>query len=137
MSLQLPQSKILLVLVTLFSGAFLLLLLWLKQPFSPKIQTVSKQEIKNLLAQEKTNNSPILIDLRTDWEIKKTGKIPGAIHINYFSFNFSEKLKALDPNKSYIVYCWVGVRSNKAAQKMHSMGLDVIDYHGGMKDWLK
>ncbi|MCI5071868.1 rhodanese-like domain-containing protein [bacterium] len=136
MLLQLKQKKLLLALITLLSIAFLWLIVWLKEPAAPQVQTVSKQTIKKTLAQEKTKDRPILIDLRTAWEINKTGKIADAVHINYFSFNFSDQLKALDPNKTYIVYCWVGVRSNKAAQIMQSMSLNVKDYRQGMKDWL-
>jgi len=80
----------------------------------------------------------ILIDLRTEKELRQTGIIPWAIHIDYYKNDFKQKLSELDPSKKYIVYCHVWVRSNRVFNIMSDLGfIDVSDYTPGIKWWLE
>lgn len=78
-----------------------------------------------------------LIDVRTPAEIAATGTIEGAKTINFNAPDFDTQIEKLDKTKPVIVYCAAGGRSPRAALKMEKMGFkNVMDYAGGMNDWL-
>ncbi|MBK9335364.1 MAG: rhodanese-like domain-containing protein [Lewinellaceae bacterium] len=84
----------------------------------------------------KSDKSVQLVDLRTPGEIQQTGKIAGALEINYNSPDFQTQIGKLDKSKPVIVYCASGGRSPRAANQMVKMGFKkVYDYPGGMNDW--
>ncbi len=77
----------------------------------------------------------ITIDVRTPAEIEK-GYIAGAdMFIDLFG-DFRNEIKQLDPNKTYLIYCASGGRSEDACNKMVEMGfLDVENLLGGIENW--
>ncbi len=78
-----------------------------------------------------------LVDLRTRGEIENTGKINGAINIDFSAPDFESRITKLDKEKPIVVYCAVGGRSGKTLPLLSKHGFKVIyDYAGGMKDWL-
>ncbi|MFN0016164.1 MAG: rhodanese-like domain-containing protein [Saprospiraceae bacterium] len=84
----------------------------------------------------KADPSVQLIDLRTPGEVKQTGKIAGALEINFKSADFQAQVGKLDKSKPVVVYCAAGGRSARAAAQMTEMGFkNVYDYTGGMNDW--
>lgn len=88
---------------------------------------IKTEEVKTILDNKDENY--ILIDVREDYEFK-AGHIPGAINIplgNITKIDYS-----LD--KTIIVYCKSGNRSNQAAIKLKNMGYNVKDM-GGILDW--
>ncbi len=71
----------------------------------------------------------VFIDVRTPAEVSM-GAIPGSINIPVDSFR--EKMQTLDKNKTYIVYCAVGIRAYIAARLMNQNGFkDVRNLAGG------
>ena len=89
-----------------------------------KIRT---SEVKKIIDNKDENY--ILIDVRENYEFNE-GHIPGAINIplgNITKIDYS-----LD--KTIIVYCKSGNRSNQAAIKLKNMGYNVKDM-GGILDW--
>ena len=95
-----------------------------------------KIEVKQLDEISKdSKNEIVIIDLRTDKEVKKTGIIQGSIIKNYYDDDFDDFLKRLDKSKKYVVYCKAGVRSASAYHKMKKINLDVKDYSGGINEW--
>ena len=72
----------------------------------------NKQEVSNLknvwveeFKKELEKGDSILIDLRTPEELKQ-GIIPWVkLNLDYYSKDFINKLKALDKNKKYLIYC--------------------------------
>ena len=97
---------------------------------------ISKSQLQQNLQQPQEQRA-ILIDLRTSDELAQTGSIPGAIHKNFYDGDFAQYIHGLDPNKEYIVYCWSGVRSRRAAKLMRDQGLHVKDFSQGMRGWLR
>lgn len=82
-----------------------------------------------------TNN--VLLDVRSAAEFEK-GRIPGATNIDINSSKFTEKIVALDTNKTYLVNCAVGMRSAKACKKMETMGFkNLYDLAPGFDGWKK
>ncbi len=78
-----------------------------------------------------------LVDLRTPGELQATGKIAGAIPINYNSPDFKSQMAQLDKEKPVIIYCASGGRSGRARPQLEAMGFkQVYEYAGGMNDWL-
>lgn len=88
---------------------------------------IGTSEVKEIIDNKYENY--ILIDVREDYEFSE-GHIPGAINIplgNITKIDYS-----LD--KTIIVYCKSGNRSNQAAVKLKNMGYNVKDM-GGIVDW--
>lgn len=99
------------------------------EPQSP----ISADQTEKLLSE---NPEIQLIDLRTPEEVAQTGRIQGAVNINFNSEDFSSQLQKLNKSEPVIVYCAAGSRSGKAAASMKNMGFaKIYDYSGGMSDW--
>lgn len=81
------------------------------------------------------NPSAIILDVRTPGEISR-GKIEGAIEMDFYNANFSEKLKSIDAKATCIVYCQSGVRSAKAAEMLAKQGCSAAyNLKGGYAAW--
>lgn len=76
-----------------------------------------------------------IIDVRTPNEFQH-GHIAGATNMNLKSPDFSAKIRHLDPNKKYAVYCRSGGRSRAAQNMMLEAGIhDVVGLDGGINAW--
>jgi NADPH-dependent 2,4-dienoyl-CoA reductase/sulfur reductase-like enzyme/rhodanese-related sulfurtransferase len=76
----------------------------------------------------------ILLDVRTVEEVKQTGTIMHAVHIHVDEIR--DRLKELDPNKTYIVYCTVSLRGYIAYRILVQNGFKAKILSGGLKTWL-
>ena len=84
----------------------------------------------------RTDKTVQLIDLRTPDELRATGRIEGAQHIDFYSPDFQARIAQLDKNKPVIIYCAAGGRSGQTYTQMQALGFKkVFDYKGGMTDW--
>ncbi len=84
----------------------------------------------------------ILVDLRDIREVKREGKIPGALHVPRGMLEFW-----IDPDSPYyrsefdsanavILYCNKGWRSALAAQSLQQMGVSAVSHlAGGLERW--
>lgn len=94
-------------------------------------KNINVDEFANLMKDKNT----VILDVRTPGEIKG-GKIKGAKEINIMSPSFSTKIKALDPSKTYLVYCRSGNRSGKACARMEKEGFaSLYNLSGGFSAW--
>jgi len=85
----------------------------------------------------------LLVDLRDVREVKREGKIPGALHVPRGMLEFwidpdspyyHEEFAAAD---SLILYCNKGWRSALAAKSLQQMGVaEVTHLAGGLEQWL-
>lgn len=79
----------------------------------------------------------VLIDVRT-YEEYKEGHIEGAINIDVKDSSFIDNLSELDKNKTYLIYCRSGKRSQKAGSIMMKNDFEEIyDLKGGYLGWTK
>lgn len=94
---------------------------------------------KNINAEEfdklSQEDNTIVLDVRTPEE-KAEGFVEGATQINIMGPDFAEKIKALDKDKTYLVYCRSGNRSSTACGFMASNGFDdLYNLEGGIHAW--
>ena len=78
----------------------------------------------------------LLIDCRKPNEVA-TGKLPGAINLDYLAPDFWEQIDQLDARKNYYVYCRSGRRSIRTCTLMQNGGFcKVYNLDGGLNAWL-
>lgn len=76
----------------------------------------------------------IILDVRTPEEFEN-GHIRGAINLNVDTLR--EKLDQLDKNRTYIIYCQVGLRGYLANRILRNKGFHVVNLNGGYNLWTK
>lgn len=77
----------------------------------------------------------VVLDVRTPEEYKE-GHLKNAQLLDYNSGAFDSSYQKLDKNKTYLVYCKSGKRSDKAASKMKEAGFDkVAQLKDGYQGW--
>jgi len=73
-----------------------------------------------------------VVDVRTPDEFA-SGHVEGAELIDIKDAGFADRIAALDPATTYVVYCRSGNRSATAATQMRAAGLTVLD-GGSLQD---
>lgn len=111
---------------------FLLLLLIGCSASAQKTRNVSAEEFKKEIEAGKS----VLIDLRTDEEIKTKGKIKGSMQIDFLGKDAETKIEKLDKNKTYLLYCAGGGRSADCAELMKKLGFkETVNLEKGFSGW--
>ncbi len=91
----------------------------------------------DLLDQIKTNNAPLIIDVRSQSEYQ-TSHVPGAIHIPFWTAFTSDQLDTADKSQALVIYCEHGPRAGIAKMAFSISGFDKIYYlEGHMLAWKK
>ena len=82
------------------------------------------------------NGSPIILDAREPEEFR-VSHIKGALNVGYNDFSSEEKqLQNLDKTKPVVVYCSVGIRSEKIGEKLKKAGFtNLKNLYGGIFEW--
>lgn len=81
--------------------------------------------------------SIVVLDIRTPREFSR-GHIPGAINIDFYARDFRTRIAQLDPEKTYIMHCAVGGRSDASISIMQNAGLpNVLHMGGGVMEWYR
>ncbi|GAA4372608.1 HesA/MoeB/ThiF family protein [Agromyces bauzanensis] len=76
---------------------------------------------------------PLLVDVREPWEAE-IAALPGSVLIPLGELG--ERVGELDPAASVVVYCHLGVRSQRAAQQLAISGFEVVrNLAGGIDAW--
>ena len=101
------------------------------------IQDLSARQFKQMLDHHATDTDIVLLDIRTPQEFQ-AGHIRGAVLINYYASDFIDKLKALDREKTYLVYCRTGNRTGRSLPIFSRLGFQRV-YHleTGISGWLR
>lgn len=76
----------------------------------------------------------IILDTREEIEYQ-TSHLKGAKHVGYKKFKLKKSISDLDKNKTIVVYCSIGYRSEKIAEKLQRKGFTVYNLYGGIFDW--
>lgn len=85
------------------------------------VQAISPRQFKSLLDRHQGDPDFVLLDVRTPNEFKN-GYIQGALLLDYHSRDFVDRLKALDRDKTYLIYCRSGNRSGKSLAIFEKLG---------------
>ena len=93
--------------------------------------SVNEMSVQEFAAQK---DSFQIIDTRS-LEEYRVSHIKGAKWVGYESFS-SQKVSDLDTTQPVLIYCAVGYRSEKVAEKLQKMGFsDVYNLYGGIFEW--
>ena len=77
----------------------------------------------------------VVLDVRTPAEFT-SGHLPNAVNLDFRAADFADQVKALDPAKTYAVYCHSGNRSGQALEVFQADGFaHVADLEGGITAW--
>jgi rhodanese-related sulfurtransferase len=99
-----------------------------------KIENVDAATFKKYIDEKKG----VLIDLRTDDELKNKGMIKGAMQIDFLAKDAEERISKLDKKKTYLIYCAGGGRSGDCAELMEKQGFShVVNLEKGIEGWKK
>jgi rhodanese-related sulfurtransferase len=94
-------------------------------------KTVGVEEFEKLSKEPNT----VILDVRTPAEYA-TGHLKDAVLIDLNSKEFDQKVKGLDKDKTYLVHCAVGMRSEKACKRLDTFQFPkVYNLEGGIKAW--
>lgn len=107
------------------SGAYNVILETLLSHSVPEVSVTELKETKNM----------VLLDAREEDEYR-VSHIANAINIGYNDFDL-KKLDQYGKTEKIIVYCSVGYRSEKIAEKLINAGFaDVSNLYGGIFEWV-
>jgi phage shock protein E len=101
-----------------------------KKPAEPP--KISLEEFEKRKAEPNT----VVLDVRSEEEFAK-GHIAGAVNLPINAKDFDERAKQLDKDKTYLVHCQAGVRSERACKKMDGVVPKLFNFAGGMNEWKK
>ena len=99
---------------------------------SKAIETI---DAKSYAEKLKAIENPQLLDVRTPEEYR-TEHIGNAVNLNWNGDNFVADASKYDKSKPVFVYCKVGGRSAKAADKLAELGFkEIYNLDGGIMKW--
>lgn len=97
-----------------------------------KAEYITPADISSVISSEKT----VIIDLRNEKKFAD-GHIKGAINAEYHEATFLRDIKNIDKERTVILYCGEGIKSDKAADIMKKEGFRNIKIlSGGYARWL-
>ena len=93
---------------------------------------ISPQDLKARLDR---NETPVLLDVRQDWETRLC-RLPNALHIPIEELEL--RVDELNAQDEIVVYCHQGVRSAAVAEYLRSLGFaNVRNLTGGLDFWAR
>lgn len=106
--------------------------------FSTMLKGLLSHTVPEITVQEavKQQSNALFLDAREQREFE-VSHIPGAVHVGYDHFDLNKLSLPADKTKPIIVYCSVGYRSEKIAEKLMSAGYrQVSNLYGGIFEWV-
>ncbi len=100
-----------------------------------KIKNFSAIDLEEYIGAVNFNDHFTLLDAREPAEYK-VSHLNNAIFIGSDDFDYDQIKNKLDPNKIIIIYCSVGYRSSKIAEKIENKGHKIYNLNGGIFEWM-
>jgi len=99
------------------------------------IENITPEEAYISIQENKDNPNFVILDVRTPEEF--LGEyIENAVNLDYYSDTFRNDLDKLDKNKTYLIYCRSGRRSENALNIMKELDFrEVYNMLGGIIKW--
>jgi rhodanese-related sulfurtransferase len=104
--------------------------------YNTLLSTLLSHTVNEISVQESVEkmDGTVFLDARDLGEYE-VSHIKGAKHVGYDNFDIGS-VKSLPKDSKVIVYCSVGYRSEKVAEKLNAAGfLDVSNLYGGIFEW--
>ena len=99
------------------------------------IENITPEEAYILIQENKDNPNFVILDVRTPEEFLGE-HIENAVNLDYYSDTFRNDLNKLDKNKTYLIYCRSGSRSENALNIMKELDFrEVYNMSGGIIKW--
>jgi len=99
------------------------------------IESITPEEAYALIQKNKDNPNFVILDVRTPEEFANE-HIENAINLDYYSETFRDDLSKLDKNKTYLIYCRSGHRSENSLNIMKELNFrEVYNMLGGIIRW--
>lgn len=99
-----------------------------------QLNNIGPEEFKLKMQQA---DRPVVIDVRTEAEFQ-VGHIQKAVNINFLAEDMWERIEALDPSQTFLIYCRSGRRSIRVCTLMRNGGFDnqkIFNLDGGFISW--
>lgn len=104
--------------------------------FSAMLNGLLAHTVTEVLPNEISNEDDIIFLDAREKEEYEVSHIKGAKWIGYNTFK-NISIKGIPKDKSIVVYCTVGYRSEKITEKLKNMGyLNVSNLYGGIFEWV-
>ncbi len=101
------------------------------------VKHVKAKEAGELVNANKDNAGFVVLDVRTAGEVKEVC-IPNAMNIDIRSSEFVAKAVKLNKERTYLVHCRSGARSQTALKALQKLGfLKLYHLDGGIMAWEK
>lgn len=99
------------------------------------IENITPEETYILIQENKSNLNFVILDVRTPEEFLGE-HIENAFNLDFYSDTFRNDLDKLDKNKTYLIYCRSGRRSEDALNMMKEIDFrEVYNMLGGITSW--
>jgi len=96
---------------------------------------LSPAEARDLIGKRSGDPRFVLLDVRTPKEFDAE-RIEGAVMVDFLSPAFRDEMAKQDREKTYLVYCRTGNRSNGALKAMRELGFrSLLHLAGGITKW--
>ena len=100
------------------------------------MEDITPEEAYILKQENKDNTNFVILDVRTSEEFSDE-YIENAINLDYYSNTFKNDLDRLDKNKTFLIYCRSGRRSENALNMMKDFDFkEVYNVLGGITKWI-
>lgn len=99
-------------------------------------KSVSKEEAKKLIEENKNDDKFFILDIRTPSEFQSDA-LKNAMNIDFYEKSFHKDLDKLDKTGVYLIYCRSGNRSKIALQIMQKLGFcEVYELNRGILSYV-
>ncbi|MGV3658074.1 MAG: rhodanese-like domain-containing protein [Chitinophagaceae bacterium] len=121
--------------IKIFNLLFFLLFLGIGATAQDSLNTKNHTYTQKKFERKMKKNNVQVLDVRTKAEFDE-GRLPNATLMDVQKDDFKENIKSLDKEKTYLIYCRSGKRSEKALRLMYQAGFTNV-YHlkGGYSGW--
>ena len=99
------------------------------------VETITPDKAFELIERHKDGSNLVILDIRPHAEFREE-HIQGAQNLDYDGHQFKKKVKQIDKDKNYIIYCRSGVRGEYFMGIMKDLGFQkVYNILGGFVGW--
>lgn len=101
----------------------------------PSVKQINAKDASELIEKNRGNDDFIILDVRTKEEYSE-GHIENAVNIDVTSSWFIGDVEKLGEEKTFLVHCRSGSRSERAIAIMKESGFtDIYEISGGFSEW--